>query len=41
MAPAGVAPAPLLQKQIERLNQLPRSKQTVALKMLEGGLQLD
>lgn len=31
-------PAPLLQKQIERLNHLPKAQQKVVLKMLEGVL---
>jgi transcriptional regulator with XRE-family HTH domain len=31
-------PAPLLQKQIERLNRLPKAQQKVVLKMLEGVL---
>lgn len=31
-------PTPLLQKQIERLNQLPKAQQKVVLKMLEGVL---
>jgi transcriptional regulator with XRE-family HTH domain len=38
---SGVArrgPTPLLQKQIERLSQLPKAQQKVVLKMLEGVL---
>jgi hypothetical protein len=31
-------PTPLLQKQIERLNRLPKAQQKVVLKMLEGVL---
>lgn len=31
-------PAPKLQKQIERLNQLPKAQQQVVMKMLEGVL---
>ena len=31
-------PTPLLQKQIERLNQLPKAQQKVVMQMLEGVL---
>ena len=31
-------PTPLLQKQIERLNRLPKAQQKVVLKMLDGVL---
>jgi hypothetical protein len=31
-------PTPLLQKQIERLNRLPKAQQKIVLKMLDGVL---
>ena len=36
--PGKRGPTPLLQKQIERLNRLPKAQQKVVLKMLDGVL---